>query len=497
MRLFFGVVIGFFRREIADLTRQRMLVLLTILGPFLILMAFGAGYRDERLVLRTTFVGPDDESYRNLLRENADRFSEFIDSQGYTTDLFAARDSLEEDRIDAIVVFPVDPVGDILGGNRSEVTVIHDELNPLQQVAVGFAVRIATDEVNQAVVEQILAQAQTRAEPYRETLRMIGERRSTLLDASAGDDEEDDQALEELAAGVNRLRDQTAALDVFWTQYGDEQDRTELTRFRDELDVTAEELERLQGGSGELSDADRQRLDAQLARLDEAATLVGEVDPAVLARPFFARTETLSDVEVDETDFFGAAAVALLLQHLAMSLGALTFVRDRAMGLFELIRVGPAGPTETLTGKLLAFFVVGSVVAAALLAAIHYLLRVPVEGDPAWLAGIAALLLLSSIGIGFVLSLLAKSDTQAVQYAMLVLLASLFFSGFFIDHERFRTLVSGAARFLPVTSAISGFQDVMLRGQPPQVIDIAVLAGLAVGSAIASWLLLRRELRTT
>ena len=494
MRLFLGVVVGFFRREISDVTRQRMLVLLTILGPFLILMAFGAGYRDERLVLRTMFVGPDDESYRTLLRENADRFSEFIDSQGYTTDLFAARESLAENRIDAIVVFPVDPVGDILEGFRSEVTVIHDELNPLQQVAVGFAVRIATDEVNQAVVEQILSQAQTRAEPYRETLRMISERRAVLLEGAPG---EDDEALDEVAAGVNRLQEQTEALDVFSAQYGDEQDREGLTRFRSELDVTAEELERLQRASDELSEADRQRLDTQLARLDEAATLVGQVDPAVLARPFYSNTETLSDVEIDETDFFGAAAVALLLQHLAMSLGALTFVRDRAMGLFELIRVGPAGATETLTGKLLAFFVVGAVVAAALLAAIHYLLGVPMEGDVRWLVGIAALLLLASIGIGFVLSLLAKSDTQAVQYAMLVLLASLFFSGFFIDHERFRTLVSGAARFLPVTSAISGFQDVMLRGQEPQVIDVAILAALAAGSSVLAWLLLRRELRTT
>lgn len=490
MKLFGGAVVGFFRREIADLTRQRMLVLLTILGPFLILLAFGAGYRDERLVLRTAFVGPNDDSYRQLIEDYGERFEEFIDSQGYTSNLVEAGRRLDRGDIDAIVIFPRDPMADILAGNRSEVTVIHDQLNPLQRVAVEFAVRIATDEVNQAVVEQLLVRAQEETLPYRESIDVIAERRRDLSEASGPQER---AALEDLATAVDQLREQTTALDVFWAEYGDESDREQFLRFRDELDVTADQLGAARGG---MSEVEERRLADQLARLDEAAAMVERVEPAVLARPFFSRTETLSRLEIDQTDFFGAAAVALLLQHLAMSLGALTFVRDRALGLFELIRVGPVGASETLIGKMLAFFTVGSIVAATLLAAIHYLLGVPMAGEVVWLVGVTALLLAASIGLGFVLSLVSKSDTQAVQYAMLILLASLFFSGFFIDHERFRTLVSGAARFLPVTSAISALQDIMLRGTSPEIIDVGVLAILAVGSSALSWFLLRRELRT-
>lgn len=491
MKLFWGAVLGFFRREISDLTRQRMLVLLTILGPFLILLAFGAGYRDERLVLRTLFVGPDDDSYRALIDEYGDRFEEFIDSQGYTTDVVSAGGQLDRGEVDAVVIFPTDPMADILNGNRSQVTVIHDQINPLQRVAVEFAVRIATDEVNQAVVEQILLRAQQESLPYRESLTVISQRRQELIDAAGTDEQE---ALTALSSAVEDLQGQTSALDVFWEEYGNESDREQFLRFRDELDRTAEELD---GVSGGITDVQQRRLGERLERLEESAALVGDVQPSVLARPFFSRTETLSSGEIDQTDFFGAAAVALLLQHLAMSLGALTFVRDRALGLFELIRVGPVGASETLLGKMLAFFTVGVVVAATLLGAIHYLLGVPMAGEVFWLVAITALLLVASIGIGFVVSLLSKSDTQAVQYAMLILLASLFFSGFFIDHERFRTLISGAARFLPVTSAISGLQDVMLRGVAPESVDLRTLLGLALGSSALSWYLLRRELRTT
>lgn len=486
-----GGVLGFLRRELTDLLRQRTLLLLTVLGPFLILFAFGAGYRDERLVLRTLFVGPQEQGFDELVADNSERVEEFIDTQGYSSDLFAARDALADGEIDAVVVFPLDPMADVLAGNRSQVTVIHDQLNPIQRVAVEFAVRLATNEVNQAVVEQLLLRAQTEAEPYRETLATISEGREQL-DAVDADDR---AVLEDLSTAIDRLQGQTATVEQFWTTYGGGQD--ELGVLRTRLDETSTQLDELQEANRSLTDEEIEQLGGQLDDIEQQAALLGEVDPAVLARPFQSTTETLSTTTIDQIDFFGAAATALLLQHLTMSLGALTFVRDRAMGLFELIRVGPVGPGEVITGKLVAFVLVGAVVAAALVAALALLLGVPMLGSLVWLSVVIGLLLLASVGLGFCLSLVARSDTQAVQYAMLALLASLFFSGFFIDHERFERVVSAPARLLPVTSAISGLQDVMLRGQAPEPIDVAVLGSLAVGSLALAWVLLRRQLRTS
>ena len=42
-------------------------------------------------------------------------------------------------------------------------------------------------------------------------------------------------------------------------------------------------------------------------------------------------------------------------------------------------------------------------------------------------------MLLASLALGMVLSMISGSETQAVQYAMLSLLAGMFFSGFFLD----------------------------------------------------------------
>ena len=56
--------------------------------------------------------------------------------------------------------------------------------------------------------------------------------------------------------------------------------------------------------------------------------------------------------------------MALLLQHLALTFAALSLVRDRELGLFELLRVGPLSSFEILVGKTIAYLLVGLGLAA-------------------------------------------------------------------------------------------------------------------------------------
>ncbi len=70
----------------------------------------------------------------------------------------------------------------------------------------------------------------------------------------------------------------------------------------------------------------------------------------------------------------GADVVVMLTPAAARFVGPLTFaalslVRDRRTGLFELMRVGPLSSIEIVIGKILAYVIVGSFVAAAINAA--------------------------------------------------------------------------------------------------------------------------------
>ena len=89
---------------------------------------------------------------------------------------------------------------------------------------------------------------------------------------------------------------------------------------------------------------------------------------------------------------FAPAVLALILQHLAVTLVALSLVRERLSGVMELFRIAPVSALEILVGKILAFGILGSGIAAISVALLVVGFGVPQLADPLALAGTIALL---------------------------------------------------------------------------------------------------------
>jgi len=119
---------------------------------------------------------------------------------------------------------------------------------------------------------------------------------------------------------------------------------------------------------------------------------------------------------------------------------------------------------------------------------------VPLLGSPMLLAGIVGLLVLASLGLGLLISIVSDSERQAVQLSLLVLLASVFFSGFVLPIEEFAAPVRALAYALPVTTGIRLSQDVMLRGTIREPWEAGVLFAIALVLLVACWVLLRRTM---
>lgn len=420
-------IFAFVRKEILAVIRQPRLLLVLVVGPFLLLLLFGAGYDQESTVLRTRFIGPEDSVYESATEQFAEELERYVIIDGFSTDLIEAQRRLAADEIDLIVVFPAEPATTVLDGEQAVITVLHNKLDPIQQTAVEVSAQVAVQELNSMVLEQVVGDVQAEVGP--------AERRAA-----------------DTAVLLQRL-DDLAGVEV----------------------------------------TDDGQLAAEAAEVRETVT---ELDPATLVRPFRPDTENLLRDPVTPNDYFAPAAIALLLQHMALTFAALGLVRDRSLGLFELFRIGPVGPASILFGKSLAFllltFAVGSVL---LLLSVATIIEVPFRGDVAWVAAGLLGLATASIAWGTVLSLLARSDTQAVQFAMLALLAGLFFGGFLLDLDAIRYPVRLLSFILPVTFSTRMFRDVMLRGVEPAMIDLIGLVAISVVASAIAWLLMRRRLR--
>jgi ABC-2 type transport system permease protein len=251
--------------------------------------------------------------------------------------------------------------------------------------------------------------------------------------------------------------------------------------------------------AGLASEVNRTIIERAAAEGQGYAVAAGEPDaaaipPAVIAAPTRAQVVNEAPSEPGVIAYFGPAVLALILQHMAVTLVALSLVRERTSGVIELFRISPVSPAEVLGGKVLAFALVGGAIAALTMALLVGGFGVPALGDEVMLVATLGLLLLASLGLGLVIATVSDSERQAVQLSLLVLLASVFFSGFVLSIEEFTPAVRAIAYMLPVTHGIQLLQDAMLRGGTRDVWQFAALAVIALVTLTASWLLLRRSM---
>ena len=249
--------------------------------------------------------------------------------------------------------------------------------------------------------------------------------------------------------------------------------------------------------SGLASAVNREIIQRAAAESQGYAVAAGEPDaaripPEVVAAPTRAELRNAAPSEPGVIAYFGPAVLALILQHLAVTLVALSLVRERTSGVIELFRVAPVSTTEVLIGKVLAFSLLGGAIGALTVALLVGAFGVPMLADPGPVALVIGLVLVASLGLGLFIAVISDSERQAVQLSLLVLLASVFFSGFVLSIDEFTEPVRALAYALPVTHGIRLLQDFMLRGSTNESWELLALVVIAAVTLVAAWALLRR-----
>lgn len=249
--------------------------------------------------------------------------------------------------------------------------------------------------------------------------------------------------------------------------------------------------------AGLASEVNRQIIERAAAEGQGYALAAGEanaaaIPPNVVAAPTRAQLTNQAPSQPGVIAYFAPAVLALILQHMAVTLVALSLVRERTSGVIELFRIAPVSTGEVLGGKVLAFGLLGGGIAAITLALMVVAFGVPILGDQGVIAGTIALLLVASLGLGLFIATISDSERQAVQLSLLVLLASVFFSGFVLSIDEFTPAVRAVAYALPVTHGIRLLQDLMLRGGTNEAWEFLALGVIAMVTLFAAWVLLRR-----
>jgi ABC-2 type transport system permease protein len=489
-------VSAFVGKEARLILHQPRLVFSLILGPFLILFLFGIGYRETARTIRTLFVVPAGSTIQETVEEYAGGLGTRIDYAGMTHDPAEADRRLRDHEVDLVIVTPFDPMVAWGNGEQATLDLYHYEIDPIEASYMQIIGQRLADEVNEQILLAVVAQSQHDVGGWREDVAQAKSHAATARQALAAGDTAAAQAsavsLKQELDVLSRALGTGAVVLAGSGANGTEQLLAQI----ESLQGQADQLVANTADDGSLAGnaAAAAELEASLAEADEMLLAFQEIAPHVLVAPFRSETLSVTQVDIQPMHFYVPAVIALLLQHLAITLGGLSIIREKLIGAMELFRAAPVSALEMLAGKYLSFLLLIGVLAAVLTGLILVGLRVPQLGDWGHYTLVVLALLVTSLGIGFHISLSARSDSQAIQYGMLTLLAAIFFSGFFLPLYRLILPVRVVSGLLPATYGTALLQNVMLRGQSPQLLLLGALMLFGLALMVLAWWRLQRQM---
>jgi ABC-2 type transport system permease protein len=482
---------SFLRKDVMEALRQPRLLLTLVVAPFLILFLFGAGLREYDPPFTTMFVAPEDSDIAAEVVEFAQAQAERLTVEGVTTNEEEALERLRSGELQMVIVFPEDVEETIRADERAVIRLYHDEIDPIEGQAIHLFMELAVHEANRQLLTTLVEEGQAETEELDEGVSRLRSRTQGVRAALQRDDPESAEAeLELLRADLAALAVVAGATGALAERDGDEESfEAALERLSDRVDELSDRPDGDAVTEGEVGE-----LEADLVTLEEGLVEFRGMSPEILAAPLRAEIHRIAETDVRLSDFYAPAVMVVLLQHLLTALVALSIVREEQLGTTELYRVAPLRMGELVVGKYLAYLVLGAVVAGLLLLTLLVGLGVPMHGSWAALVAVVAGVLLASAGLGFLVALASRTDSQAVQYSMMALLVAVFFSGFLLSLDRFLIPVRWVAWLVPATYGIELLREIMLRGSTGQPLLLVALLAIGVALAILSWVGLRRRM---
>ena len=155
---------------------------------------------------------------------------------------------------------------------------------------------------------------------------------------------------------------------------------------------------------------------------------------------------------------------AIILTMTMILFTSVALVRERERGNMELLITTPIRPLELMLGKLLPYVFVGLIQIVIILGLGKLVFNVPFQGALLDLSVITLAFIGASLALGLLISTIAKTQMEAMQMTVFILMPSILLSGFMFPFDAMPRAAQHIAELLPATHFIRLIRGVYLRG---------------------------------
>jgi ABC transporter DrrB family efflux protein len=182
------------------------------------------------------------------------------------------------------------------------------------------------------------------------------------------------------------------------------------------------------------------------------------------AMPIEMRPRLLYNPDLESSHFFVPGLVGIILQLVTLFLTSFAIVRERELGTLEQLFVTPVGRLGLLLGKLVPYACIGILEMLIVLTVMVYVFGVPIHGSLALLMLLSSLFIVCALALGLLVSTLARTQLQAMQFAFLMMLPTVLLSGFMFPRSEMPFPIYVVSFGIPATYFLEILRGIILRG---------------------------------
>jgi ABC-2 type transport system permease protein len=169
--------------------------------------------------------------------------------------------------------------------------------------------------------------------------------------------------------------------------------------------------------------------------------------------------------ELKSQHFIIPGLIAVIMVVIAALLTSLTIAREWERGTMEQLIATPVKPPELILGKLIPYFLIGFIDVAVSVLMATTLFGVPLRGNLFLLALLSGIFLFGGLGLGIVISVVAKSQLVASQISMVAtFLPAFLLSGFMFAISNMPGPLQLVTRTIPARYYVTVVKGIFLKG---------------------------------
>jgi ABC-2 type transport system permease protein len=180
--------------------------------------------------------------------------------------------------------------------------------------------------------------------------------------------------------------------------------------------------------------------------------------------PITTTTRVLYNPDITDLVFILPGLIALIMQIIVVTNSAMAIVREREAGTLEQLLATPARPAEMVIAKLIPGMVVAILDMTMILAIGVFWFQVPFQGNFLLLAGLSILFIISGMGLGLVISAVAKTQRQAQQLTSVIQLLAMLLTGFLYPRTTMPFWTQIIGNLIPMTYFVRIIRGIMTKG---------------------------------